>query len=253
MSKLEKEIDGKFSGILVLGDIHANFTSLKDAFDYAREHNLFVILLGDIVDRGRFPFESVSLVKDLMDEKKCGLLVGNHDDKFRRLALGNKVSLSYDQKQTLEDVGDHRDTFLSMYKSMQETSIYCSYFYDFGNYMFSHAAYHPELIEGVVPVSEARSRCLYGEVTGETESDGMPIRYYNWINEIPEGRTMFVGHDRKPIHNVLITEPLEVTGTLGGKAVFMDTGCGKGGFLTGAVIKRKNNGDYFTESYKAFK
>jgi hypothetical protein len=75
---------------------------------------------------------------------------------------------------------------------------------------------------------------------------------YNWVDEIPMGRTVMVGHDRMPVFNVPITEPMVKTNSNGGKAIFIDTGCGKGGFLTGAVILHDKK-KFVIDSYKEFK
>jgi len=43
---------------------------------------------------------------------------------------------------------------------------------------------------------------------------------------------------------------MQITNATGGKVIFMDTGCGKGGFLTGAVILHGKKGfvlDRFVE------
>jgi hypothetical protein len=55
------------------------------------------------------------------------------------------------------------------------------------------------------------------------------------------GKTVMVGHDRAPVFNTVITEPMVRTNSKGGKVIFMDTGCGKGGFLSGAVIFADKN------------
>ena len=94
---------------------------------------------------------------------------------------------------------------------------------------------------------------LVGEVDGNVYEDGYPVRLYNWVDDIPMGKTVIVGHDMRPMFaKNLLTEPLVVNNTNGGRAVFMDTGCGKGGKLSGAVyLKDKKDKLMFTE-FKAF-
>ena len=84
--------------------------------------------------------------------------------------------------------------------------------------------------------SEARSRALYGEVSGKKHDDGFPMRDYNWVEDIPTGKTIVVGHDCSPIFYVDISEPMIKTNSRGGRVVFIDTGCGKRGILSGVVI-----------------
>jgi hypothetical protein len=84
---------------------------------------------------------------------------------------------------------------------------------------------------------DARTRALYGISTKEIGPDGYAIRLYTWINEIPKGKTVIVGHDKKPFNSkTLITCPLVKLNDKDGKAIFLDTGCGKGGFLSGVII-----------------
>lgn len=253
MFKLADYVRQNFAGLLAFGDLHADLASLDAAIEFADSQNLFLLSLGDLVDRGRHPFECVQKMHARMMEKKAGLTIGNHDDKFRRLGLGNKVSLSADQTLTMEDVGDSKDDFLRMYSELQSTEGFSSLYFEFDNLIIAHAASHPDMwIERGKFSNEARTLALYGEVTGERYDDGMPIRYYNWVNEIPQGKTVIVGHDRKPVHNVAITEPLVLENSAGGKAIFIDTGCGKGGFLTAAVIKDTGAG-FVIDSFKDFR
>lgn len=237
MNFLADRVKNNFNGILVFGDIHADYESYMKAYYYAKEHNLFFMSLGDLVDRGRFPYEVVMHMDDCVKAGIAGFTMGNHDDKFRRLFLGNKVSLSVDARRTLEDVGpDRRDHFLKTYHDMMETPVYSGLFHKFDDIILAHAASHPAMWEGVTFDKTARSRALVGEADGSVDDNGLPVRLYNWIEEIPMGKTVIVGHDRKPIFDVSITVPLVRTNSNGGKAIFIDTGCGKGGFLTGAVI-----------------
>lgn len=231
-------VKNNFNGMLVFGDVHADYVSYMKAFNYAEANKLFFMSIGDLVDRGHYPFETVSHMHENIKAGLSGFTIGNHDDKFRRLFLGNKVSLSTDAKRTLEDVGTvRRDNFLKMYYDIMETPIYAGIFHKLDDITIVHAASHPAMWEDKVDIGKtARNRALVGEAKGEIDADGFPVRLYNWIDEIPMGKTVIVGHDRKPIFNVAITEPLVRTNANGGEAIFIDTGCGKGGFLTGAVI-----------------
>jgi hypothetical protein len=67
---------------------------------------------------------------------------------------------------------------------------------------------------------------LYGEVDGALYPDGKPVRHYNWVDALPNGITAIVGHDKRG------NTPFVHTGARGGRAIFLDTGCGKGGALS---------------------
>ena len=249
---LADRVRDNFNGMLVIGDVHSDYESLLSAYHHAETHNLFFMSLGDLVDRGPFPFETVSKMSELMKAGKAGLTIGNHDDKFHRFYFGSKVGLSYDSRRTLADVGpDRQQEFLMMYSNIINTPFYSSIFHLFDDIILVHAASHPSMWDSTKKFnSSARSRALYGETNGELHSDGFPVRLYTWIDEIPSEKIVIVGHDRKPIDNVAITCPLVKINSNGGKAIFIDTGCSKGGFLTGVVIKHNKKQfkiDYYVE------
>ena len=241
MFNLAGHVEHSFAGMLVFSDVHGDYESFMRAYDYAKKHDYFFMSLGDLVDRGPFPFEVVHKMYLTVDNGQGGLTIGNHDDKFRRYANGSKVSFSLDAKRTLADVGPEREKdFLLYYKSLVETPVYSDYFHKFGDITLVHAASHPCMWENTTRFGDtAKSRALYGEVTGEKYEDGYPVRYYGWIDEVPMDKTVIVGHDRMPFNKVS-EFPVTRGNKNGGKVVFMDTGCGKGGYLSAAVVKCKN-------------
>lgn len=246
-------VKDSFDGMFVVADIHGNYAAFKRAYDYAKSENFLFMSLGDLVDRDRQPFEVVEAMYNAMYEGRAGFTVGNHDNKYYRFANGAKVSFSRDAQRTFDDVGEERKAeFMRMYCGIIEMPMQSAIFHKFDDILLVHAAAHPDMWDPTVAKlgKTAQNRALVGETTGEIGTDGYPIRLYSWINDIPMGKTVMVGHDKQPIHNLPIQEPMHVTNSNGGKAIFMDTGCGKGGFLTGAVIlhdKKKFKIDRFVE------
>ena len=238
MNNLATYVKNNFNGMLVFGDIHSDFESLMFARKYAVDNNLFFMSLGDLTDRGDKPFEVVFHMAQYMREKTAGFVIGNHDDKFYRLSLGNKVSLSKDAKTTLELVGDDRKAeFFRFYTELITTPVFSGLFHKFDDITLVHGASHPCMWEETDRFGKsATSRALVGETTGKMLPNGYPERLYNWVNEIPMGKTVIVGHDRTPIFGKIIEKALIQTNPNGGKAIFMDTGCGKNGFLSGVVM-----------------
>ena len=108
-----------------------------------------------------------------------------------------------------------------------------SFTHRIGDWTFVHGSAHRTLWDDRDNLTKkAQHRALYGEVNNEYDDDGFPIRLYNWIDEIPQGQHVVVGHDRKPMGNKLKKKgPLTHGGAQGGKATFTDMGCGKGGKL----------------------
>jgi protein phosphatase len=72
------------------------------------------------------------------------------------------------------------------------------------------------------------ARALFGEPTGRQQPDGYPERSLRWVDRIPAGLTVYCGHDRRSRDG----RPYRRVGALGGTAVFLDTGAGKGGHLS---------------------
>jgi protein phosphatase len=72
------------------------------------------------------------------------------------------------------------------------------------------------------------ARALYGEPTGRLQPDGYPERSLRWVDRIPPGIRVYVGHDRRSADG----RPYVRRGQSGGEAVFLDTGAGKGGHLS---------------------
>jgi len=60
-------------------------------------------------------------------------------------------------------------------------------------------------------------------VAGET----LPVRTYRWVETIPAGWTVIVGHDVRSR-----TAPPIMANAAGGRAIFLDTGAGAGGRLS---------------------
>jgi len=243
-----------FDGMLIFADVHGNFDAFERARRFAVGENFLFMSLGDLVDRDRKPFEVIEAMYKMMYDGRAAFTLGNHDDKHYRGIMGNKVSFSRDAKQTLADVGPERMAeYQRMYKAIVEDTMLSGLYHKFDDFVLVHAASHPSIWEEPKEGSTgktARSRFLVGETNGETMDDGYPVRLYNWIDEIPMGKTVIVGHDKQPIHNKPISEPMQVTNASGGKAIFLDTGCGKGGFLTGAVMLHGKKGfvlDKFVE------
>ena len=230
---------GNYKGLVTFSDIHAHAQKLKKGIRYAIKNDLFVVFLGDLVDGHDQPLETVSVVKKLLDEDRAVLVIGNHDDKFRRFAIGNPVQLKKAQKQTLEDVPEkYRDDFLQLMVDVT-THRNAAFTHRIHDVTFVHGSAHRTLWDDRDNISKkAMHRALYGEVNGERDEDDFPVRLYNWVDEVPNGHHVVVGHDRKPMGNKLKkTGPYTHQGEQGGRATFTDMGCGKGGDLCLAVFE----------------
>jgi protein phosphatase len=214
-----------FNGILTISDIHGEYYTAKKAVDIAIEQNYLVVFLGDLLDGGPWPTETLLLVKQLLDSKLGILIIGNHDDKMYRYAIGNDVKLGSAQIQTLRDAPDielYQDTLRDVY-----THPLSSYYAYYKQYMFVHAAVDASLWGYPDEVNKKqKAMCIYGEVDGTRDERGFPKRTYEWCESIPSGHFAFVGHDRSA-KGKLLTEIGEYTNPNNGTAYFTDCSCGK--------------------------
>ena len=110
--------------------------------------------------------------------------------------------------------------------------------YVIGNTLFTHAAATVGLWTNTShrPNGEHGQLAYFGQVDREapTRADGYPNRVYGWIDDIPSGKTVVVGHDIRST-----SEPLVVENSNGGRAIFLDTGSSKGGKLSHIIYDVK--------------
>lgn len=214
-----------FNGVLTISDIHGEYYTAKTAIDIALAQNLLIVFLGDLLDGGPWPTETMQLVKQILDAKLGILIIGNHDDKLYRYALGNDVKLAGSQLQTLRDAPDS-ELFKSLIRDLC-THPLATYYAYYNQYMFVHAAVHETMWDYPDELNKKQtSTCIYGEVDGTRDETGFPKRTYEWCERIPAGHFVFVGHDRSA-KGKLLTEIGEYTNPNNGTAYFTDCSCGK--------------------------
>ena len=80
-------------GYAIIGDVHSDAIKLNQAFDYAKEHNLKIILLGDLFD-SRCSFSDSVAVYELVRNSDAIVLQSNHQDKLIRYYKGHNITLN---------------------------------------------------------------------------------------------------------------------------------------------------------------
>ena len=234
-----------YDGIITFSDVHGERESLKSAIDWAVARNLFIVLLGDYVDYGPHSIECFQIVYDLVIRGKAIALIGNHERKiFRwieqsrkgnvtlRLSEGNLVTTKAIEAMNHNERRKTENQFVALWHLSRHHIL-------FDKFILAHAAVKPELIDNSRShlAGEQEKFAIFGQVDSVNPfTDGYPNRVYDWTNDIPTGYTAIVGHD---IRSYEI--PLEVRNEQGGKTIFLDTGSGKGGKLSAAHIKLKND------------
>ena len=230
-----------FRGLMVIGDVHGMIEPLKSATEWATQRNMFCVFLGDVLDYGPNSIECVDHVYSIVTRGRGVCLIGNHERKIERwleqvkhndvrvrLSDGNKVTT-----RAIEAMApDARRKFETRYRALLGFS---RHHWIVGDTMFTHGAAEPEMFDLKTARLQGKfeSMALFGEIDNNAppRPDGYPTRIYEWVNRIPAGKRVMVGHDIRST-----SKPLVVKGSGGGEAYFMDTGSGKGGRLTSADI-----------------
>jgi len=212
------------AALRVVGDVHGDAA----AFGYAAATDRFVVQLGDLTDYGPRSADVLNLMFRLIDEGRGLFLLGNHDHKLARALAGQPVRLGPNLQETLAQL-DAPMRARTLAEIARAPAWLCH-----GEALFVHGGFHTDMLDGPAPevgterANGAVARALFGEPTGRMQPDGYPERSLRWVDRIPRGLTVYCGHDRRSLNG----RPYVRHGALGGAAVFLDTGAGKGGHLS---------------------
>lgn len=223
----------RFSGVLVVADVHGQSRLLAPLLAVAEAEALFVVSLGDLTDRGPDAPGVLRQMRRVVVEERGLFLRGNHDDKLFRTLLGRRTYIDEHLADTLDQLhaeADGRelgDWFRQVYPNMP-------FVLGLGRTVMVHGALDPAMLP---PVSVFPKRyealALYGEVTGERYADGKPVRTYRWLDRLPGDLLVIAGHDPLSDGGVQLR-----TGAHGARLVHLDSGAGQGGPLSAARLDR---------------
>lgn len=209
----------------VVGDVHGD----GRAFAAAAATERFVIQLGDLADHGPDSATVLRTMLELIEAGRGLFLLGNHDLKLARALAGRNVRRDAALNATL----DALDPPLA--ERVLAAIVAAPAWIRAGQRFFVHGGFHPAMLhEPPPPAPIARAvppllaRALYGQTTGRMQADGYPERKLEWVERIPAGLTVYCGHDCRSSDG----RPHIRQNKLGGTAVFVDTGAGKGGHLS---------------------
>jgi protein phosphatase len=215
----------------IIGDVHGCYEeliTLIERMGYVKEGSLFVhpkqrqlVFVGDLTDRGPKSLAVLQLVASLVKQHRALYVPGNHCDKLYRYLLGRRVQIKHGLETTVAELNaESKETreplsqaFVQLYK---QSSFYL--LLDDGKLIVSHAGIKEELIGK--QNEKVKSFCLYGDVTGEKDENGFPVRR-DWAQHYKGARWIVYGHTP-------VKAPRFVNRT-----VNIDTGCVFGGYLTG--------------------
>jgi hypothetical protein len=210
--------------IRVVGDVHGDATG----FAYATATDRFIVQLGDLIDHGPNSAATLRMMFDLVEDGRGLFILGNHDLKLARVLSGDQVRFDAVVQATVDQLDEPMKQ--RALRLIAEAPAWVRH----GSALFVHGGFHTAMLEhpspehGLDRPHGAVARALYGEPTGRIQADGYPERSLRWVDRIPEGLTVYCGHDRRSNDG----RPYVRHGMLGGKAIFLDTGAGKGGHLS---------------------
>ncbi len=213
----------------IIGDIHGCFYELKQLLEklgykiekqngYTITHaeNRRIIFLGDLVDRGPSAPEVLRLVMDSVASGRAFCVNGNHDDKLKRKLMGRNVAITHGLQETLDQLENESEAFKESVLVFLQGLI-SHYVLDEGKLAVSHAGLKEAYIGRGSP--QIRTFCMYGEITGEVDELGLPVRYL-WANSYRGETKIIYGHTP-------VSDPEWINNTIN-----IDTGCVFGGKLT---------------------
>jgi Calcineurin-like phosphoesterase len=213
------------AALRIVGDVHGDARGFAAA---AAATDRFVLQLGDLTDGGSNSAETLRIMFRLIDQGRGLFLLGNHDLKLARALAGRDVRINAPLAGTLGQLDPQlRSRAISEIARAPAWLVH-------GSALFVHGGFHTAMLESPPPpipagrVEGVLSRALYGETTGRMQPDGYPERSLRWVDRVPAGLTVYCGHDRRSTDG----RPYVHHGALGGTAIFLDTGAGKGGHLS---------------------
>jgi protein phosphatase len=224
-----------FAGLRVVGDVHGEARAFDAACAGAEAEGLFVVQLGDLVDHGPDSAGVLRRAFAMLDAGRGLFLLGNHEHKLRRALLGASVRMAAEGLgATLAQLSAAPDGEALASRAIAEIARAPAWIRH-GGRVFVHGGFHTHMLHARPPEDAgarrpegALARALFGEPTGRSREDGFPERSHAWLDRIPPGITVYVGHETRSTDG----RPALVTGRRGGRAVFVDTGAGKGGHLS---------------------
>lgn len=215
----------------VIGDVHGCLEELvlllaKLGYDIVRDRqgravdafhpNRRAVFVGDLVDRGPDSPGVLRLVMGMVAAGHALAVPGNHEDKLVRALRGAKVTLNHGLDKTLEQLEAEGPEFK---REVQDfcRSLVSHLVLDDGKLVVAHAGliekYHGRASQRV------RAFALYGQVSGEVDEYGLPVRY-PWARDYRGDAAVLYGHTP-------VTEVAWINNT-----ACLDTGCAFGGQLS---------------------
>lgn len=214
------DVHGCYEELLVLLQtlgyhIHTNLiTSDKAALSHPRNRTL--VFVGDLVDRGPYSKQVLSLVMNAVNYRGALCVRGNHEDKFLRYLKGKKVTLTHGLEVTASQFPEPSEALYARTIAFIK-KLGSHYVLDEGKLVVAHAGLTEALQER--ESGKVLSFALFGDTTGEVDERGLPVRN-DWAQTYQGKAVVVYGHT--PVKEAIWFN----------KTICIDTGCVFGGKLT---------------------
>ncbi len=112
--------------ITFIGDVHGCFLTLKALLNKIPQENNRVVLMGDIINKGKRSYETFYFVK----KNKMDMLIGNHEFlcRYRNHKWAKSLWTNTGGKETIQSIKNSLN--ISSEKQVQEVLAEMSYFFD---------------------------------------------------------------------------------------------------------------------------
>ena len=225
-----RDLAGPFD---LIGDVHGccdELVALLRALGYTPENaadgawrhpeGRTAVYLGDLADRGPASLRALRLACASTLAGSALFTPGNHCNKLLRYLQGRKVHVGRGLASTVAELdalpADEREhTTIALHQWLATAPPYLML--DEGRLVVAHAGIQAAMIGQTG--RRVISHVLYGDVSGETDAQGMPIRR-DWAREYDGAAAVVYGH-------TVVDQPVWVNNTIN-----IDTGCVFGGWLT---------------------
>ncbi len=231
----EEILNNRFDDIkkvIIFGDIHSCFNELKDLIEKVKQagydpftnHEVKFAFVGDLLDRGDTPVETIDYIFNLVNSGLAFVSMGNHDNKLMRYLNGSKVKLTHGLEETVYALKGPKSSDKlrnKVIKTLENLPYHI--IFDNGKLIVCHAGIKDEMIgksNGYV-----NNFSIYGEVTGEKDEHGYPVRKDWASNRVITDSSPVIVYGHTPLKEVYSIN----------KCHNIDTGCSFGGKLTALI------------------
>jgi protein phosphatase len=226
------EMTARFSGVTAIGDVHGMYQSMLTAISWARDRNRFIVLMGDVIDYGPDTLKVADEVYRLVMGGEAIMVLGNHERKIMKWIDGDRVRLSEGNRVTTTALTalseSNRTKWIGRFRGLYQNA---SILKRIKNVTFAHAGVYEGFWKGEPMNRAAENMAFFGETDEVRSAPDRRVPAFSWVERIPTAQYAVVGHDRRAPY------PFVETNTLGGAAIFLDTGSGKGGQLSSVDLR----------------